>query len=195
MERYLTHKLIRKHFDEAIQYLAQQTPGRCKKAQVECALRKCFDFPMYIVQDSSLHNILLTSNAISKELSNWKPGNLPHLFVAHTWCKYHLDVIKNCSPSVFFPAEISTILAYNSTLDQYRPTLEYHGLEKILRHRLCKVCYELRDLIHCLYFPEARQKKAKEQLDVYKEELIQRTCHPSRVEWWTDFEEYRELFL
>ena len=39
-----------------------------------------------------------------------------------------------------------------------------------------------------------RMQKTKELHDQIFEELIRTTWHPRRVEWWTDFEEYREIF-
>lgn len=190
-------QLIQKYFDKAIAYLSQQTPGRCRKYQLKSAIRKCFDRPMFVISHrTSQMDIDRTFCTISNALANWKPGTLPYLFVAYVWTDYHLRVIKDFhSYDTFCKEELESFLEMTYKFVEFqKEELHVHGLEKVLRYRLHKACFELQDLIRSLFFPNFQQNRCKGYLDIYKEELIQKTCHPSRVEWWTDFEEYNELF-
>lgn len=55
-------------------------------------------------------------------------------------------------------------------------------------------CLELSDLYKCLTCVEYVREKCARYLGTYKEELMARACHPSRVAWWMAHDEYSELF-
>ena len=62
-------------------------------------------------------------------------------------------------------------------------------LESILaRHE--EVCDLYYSKVNRTYAP----LKAKERLEVYREELIQKTWHPSRVQWWMSEDERMDIF-
>lgn len=132
-------------------------------------------------------DLVSVSYDILEERNKWPEESFASAFVSHAWITFFISWFKA------FPTSLSQKGA-RITLEGMRmfyPRKQY-GLPNVLFSLLCTEYDQLFELVYSLY-PKVREEETTKRLEIFKEELVEKACHPMRVEWWMDFEEYREL--
>lgn len=129
-------------------------------------------------------------------MSVFDKDTIPKLFMELQIVKYSLDILRTKrgkdsaieTKSTFFLNRIFKLQNACAKFPKTNPVfIEIAG-------HMFETCEKVYVLYSSLYVQEYQQERCKACLDMYKEELIQKTCHPLRVQWWTDHEEYAEIF-
>jgi hypothetical protein len=116
--------------------------------------------------------------------------------------RFALDILRKYNGEESFLESRPTL----GSLTLEKATLFYNGMDEAVAKtdnpvqlyflsEIKKKCEEIRDL----YLMKTENQvyhllKRLNMMRAIKEELIQKTCHPSRVQWWMDEEEKQEVF-
>lgn len=169
---------------------------------LKAATRRCFDTELY-VKPTSIECQKHTMHEILGEMA-WHPqGTLPQVFCVYTVMKYANEILftKRGEHSVIEQEPKLAEAIFGRTVE-IRATAEKNLLNSEFSHpimqrmlkNLIELCKNMNEMYKCLLDPEYQKTKCVESLQSFKEELMQKACHPKRVQWWMDTEDYTEIF-
>lgn len=191
------------NYSDAVNYLEYKFDyDRQHHMQVKAALKRAFDVPMFLPPSKEQATQVRTIRTLMT-LAEHQEG-LTHNFTIYVLNRYILEILKTRQGQdsvVDNPAFGAVVLERAKQMD-----LEVDGVyDRVPAFAKCKVhrrildstratCKEISELFQSLYRPEWVQAKAKEFTYTVGEELMAKACHPNRVQWWMDTEEYKEIF-
>lgn len=194
-------------FIQAVNYLYHlddkyKQTGKIHASSVKAALKKCFDVPVY----TEPSDVVAQTNTLAfllNELSGYSINSLPRVFIGFKLMAYTTEILQTKSdkgsvidtyPGLSKVFLDRTIEIAKTSREQLENTPESHKVMVKLLCELINLCDLANELYLSIYNEEYKKTKCILALDKFKEELIQKTCHPQRVQWWMDYEEYQELF-
>lgn len=196
-------------FADAVYYLrevqdAHERNMKLHHMKLKAAYRRCFETPVYS-KPTTVTSQANTLAAILADMAWYKHGSLPQVFCVYTAMKYCLEVLQTYHGEASMiekdtkmgPVLLDRAIDIRKTavenLEGGDPSFD-HPLTRELFARLIEVCDKTHELYSALLVPEYQKTKCVETTQRFKEQLMQKACHPKRLQWWMDFEEYQEIF-
>lgn len=169
--------------------------------QVKAAFRRCFDLSVYQTPVPSVESQTRVIRDILVSMETHNADQRLRVFHGYVSMRYILEILRTFR-------EDESIMEKHS--DKFGKAVLRKAIElqnelqdslisdcpvfKEISKRLVYVCEEVEELYYVLTDPLFVQIRTYSQVMVFKKELIERTCHPKRIQWWMDYEEYNDIF-
>jgi len=201
---YIVDFLTATHYLREVQN-SINTQTKLHHMKFKAAWRRCFEMPV-CGAPTTCDNQASALFAMFDEMRFYKQGSLPQVFCVYSVMKFSLEILKNKrgmeNSVIEKEGKLGTVLMDRTVRIQEtavdmltgNDTDHDHPIYKEIFAQLVVICEEVRDLYSSVMLPEYQKTKCVESLQQFKEELMQKTCHPSRVQWWMDQEDYQEIF-
>lgn len=169
--------------------------------QVKASFRKCFDVPIYEPPNSDIVDQAFHIRIMLDMINKCKESRRTRIFHVYGSMSFILDILRLYrGENNVLEENVNTfgkmVLEKAIALQVELQDLVYFEcpITKEIATRLCKICKEIEELFCAITDPLFVQLQTYIRVETFKEELIQKTCHPKRVQWWMDTAEYCEIF-
>lgn len=196
-------------FISVVHYLKEaqtaiETKTKLHHMKLKAAHRRCFVNPFFDAPTTHEKQVRTLQEMLG-EMRWHKQGSLPQVFCVYAAMKFSLEILKTKhgeESAIEKETRLATVMMERAeeihksavaNLTGNDPDHD-HPLYKEFFAQLILICEEMHELYSSLMVPEYQKTKCVEFTNMFKEELMQKTCHPSRVQWWMDVEEYAEIF-
>ena len=190
-------------FDRASMYLCQRyKPEKQNPAQIRAAIKMIQTVPFEEIRATGKHEtvrLLMSKTDIDPGSYYREYGSEYATLILY---RYLLEILRSdenvsecCSISMdTFLEKAGNMRKEFRDFYEQKPENKKCKVYTLLVELLVAAGDEFTDLYYAKRGIDYRQIQATKNLSVIREELMQKTWHPSRVEWWMDEEEYTEMF-